>query len=236
MPVEKQILALGGGGLLAEKNLPLAQYALALTKVPRPKICFIGTASGDQDSLTVEFYRRFTELDCEPTHLDLFRRSARDLTAFLKAQNLIYVGGGNTANMLAIWRLHGLDTALLAAYSEGTVLSGTSAGSICWFNCGLTDSFGQELTRLNCLGFLPGSNCPHFDSDLARRPAYHKLISGGMPPGYAAEDDVALHFINGALYRTVSTRKDAKAYRVQLSDTGVKEVVIDPELLEERLP
>ncbi len=231
MSVEKHIVALGGGGFLEEENSPLDLYALALAKAPRPKICYIGTAAGDNDSMIVKFYRRFTNLNCEPSHLEMFRRKVKDLTAFAKTQDVIYVGGGNTANMLAIWRLHGLDKALYSAYSEGTVLMGMSAGSICWFEAATTDSFGPELARLDCLGFLKGSNCPHYDGEAARRPVYHRLIQEGLPAGIAADNCVALHFLNGALHKVVSSSEQAKAYKVELRGQEVVETAITPEYL-----
>lgn len=145
---------------------------------------------------------------------------------------MIYVGGGSTLNLLAIWRAHGLDQILREAMTEGIVLCGVSAGSLCWFECGVTDSFGPELAPLtNGLGFLPGSHCPHYDSEPNRRPTYHKMIGAGVPGGYAAEDGGALHFENGKLKDVVSSRKTAKAYRVDLIDRQVREEPLESRFL-----
>jgi len=231
---ENHILALGGGGFLEEESSPLDDYALSLARSPRPKICFIATATGDNDSMILKFYSRFTKLNCEPTHLEMFRRKVKDLAAFLNEQDVIYVGGGNTANMLAIWRLHGLDKALYSAYSGGTVLTGVSAGSICWFEAGITDSFGPELAGLDCLGFLRGSNCPHYDGEAARRPAYHRMIKKGFPSGIAADNGVGLHFLNEDLHKVVASREEGRAYKVELQDSEIRETLITPELLQRK--
>lgn len=227
----KQIVALGGGGFSMEETPVLDDYILGLARNKEPRICFVPTASGDSENYIVRFYRRFTGRSCQPTHLELFKRDERDLHEFTKSQDVIYVGGGNTANMLAIWRLHGFDRALQNALAGGTVLAGLSAGSICWFQTGVTDSFGSQLTSMDCLGFLSGSNCPHYNGESARRPAYHRLISDGMSAGVAAEDGVALHFIDDRLHRVVSSRPGAQAYRVELIAGEVRETPIQAEVL-----
>ena len=205
---KKQIVALGGGGFSMEETPVLDDYILSLTGKVNPSICFVPTASGDNENYVVRFYRRFNGSTCRPTHLDLFRRDDRDLVEFAKSQDVIYVGGGNTANMLVIWRLHQFDNALRLALGAGTILAGLSAGSICWFEVGVTDSFGPNLDPLDCLGFLPGSNCPHYDGETARRPAYHRLILNGMSAGIAADDGVALHYVDGQLDRVMSSRDE----------------------------
>ena len=227
----EQIVALGGGGFSMEESPFLDDYIMDLAGNKHPKICFIPTASGDNENYITRFYRRFSRAMCRPTHLELFRRDGQDLDEFVSAQDVIYVGGGNTANMLAIWRLHGLDTALRNALAAGTILAGVSAGSICWFQSGVTDSFGDKLESVQCLGFLPGSNCPHYDGETTRRSAYHRLVSDGMPEGIAADDGVGLHFIDGELHRVVSSRPNARAYRVELTDGEVVETAIKPDLL-----
>jgi peptidase E len=230
--LDQHIVALGGGGFSMESSPVLDDYILGLARQRRPRICFVPTASGDNENYIVRFYRRFANSDCQPSHLELFRRSTQDLAGFARTQDIFYVGGGNVANLLAIWRLHGLDLALRAALAEGCVLAGVSAGSLCWFECGVTDSFGApELSPIEGLGFLSGSNCPHYDGESARRPAYARLIQGGMADGIAADDGVALHFRNGLLHRTLSSRATAKAYRVERHGAGVREVLIDPEVL-----
>jgi dipeptidase E len=212
------IVAIGGGGLTTDAaDQRLDDFILSLSGAERPRVCYLPTAGGDRDSSIVEFYRTLAGRGAAPSHLSLFRRDSTDLTAHLLAQDVVYVGGGNTANMLAIWRVHGLDRALRAAWEAGVVLAGMSAGSICWFESGTTDSFGPELQPVHgALGFLPGSNCPHFDSEPGRRPLYHRLVgSGELPAGYAADDGAALVFAGTELREVVSSRPGAAAYRVE---------------------
>jgi len=211
---ERHVLALGGGGFSAGGDA-LDEFVLGLTGQARPRICFLPTATGDSPEYVVRFYEAFRER-AEPTHLELFGRPRRDIRDFLLAQDVIYVGGGNTANMLAIWRVHGVETVLREAWEQGIVLAGTSAGAICWFESGVTDSFGEELAPLRCLGFLPGSNCPHYDSEPQRRPTYRRLVDAAeLPPGLAAEDGVGLHFVGIELAEAVAGRPEGRAFRVE---------------------
>ena len=174
----RTIVAMGGGGFSMEPDNPLLDaYILGLAGAPRPRICFLPTASGDSDRYLADFYSAFAR-PAEASHLALFVRTVADLEAFLLDQDVIYVGGGNTANMLAIWRLHGVDRILRTAWERGVVLAGLSAGSICWFESGTTDSFGPDLAILDDgLGFLPGSHCPHYDGEALRRPAFDRQIA-----------------------------------------------------------
>lgn len=213
--MSRQIIAMGGGGFSMEETPLLDRYIQDSTGKPNPKICFIPTASGDSDNYVLRFYQAFSKLNCRPQDLSLFRRTIIDLTDFVCSQDAIYVGGGNTANMMAIWKAHGLDKALKTAYENGTILSGLSAGAICWFEQGVTDSFGPKLSTVTGLGFLKGSNCPHYDGEADRRPAYHNLVKEGMKDGFAVDDGVALHFVDGQLKISVSSRLTAAAYRVQ---------------------
>ena len=214
--MRRQIIAMGGGALPAElDNLLLVRYFLAQTRRRKPKVAFIGAAGGDSDAGRLRFYAGFSRFECRPAHLPLFARTPRDLESFVLEQDAIFVGGGNTRSMLAVWRDWGLDRHLRTAWERGVVLGGGSAGSICWFEHGVTDSVAGPLTALPCLGFLPGSNCPHYDSEPLRRPAFRKLIaSGTLPDGVAADDGVALHYIDGRLARVVSNRPRAKGYRL----------------------
>ena len=209
---ERHILALGGGGF-SDGGDALDEFVLGLAGPARPRICFLPTASADSADYAVRFYEAFRER-AEPSHLELFGRPRRDIRDFLLGQDVIYVGGGNTANMLAIWRVHGVDAVLREAWERGIVLAGISAGSICWFEAGVTDSFGEELAPLQCLGFLPGSNCPHYDSEPQRRPTYRRLVADGFPSGIAADDAVAVHFAGSDLSEVVTARPGATAYRV----------------------
>jgi dipeptidase E len=221
---QTQIIALGGGGFSMEPDNPLLdEYLLAQTGKPSPAVCFLPTASGDADGYIVKFYEAFGRLPCQPTHLSLFR-PPKDLEAFVLAQDAVYVGGGNTKSMLALWREWGLDRMLRQAWRQGVVLGGLSAGSICWFEEGLTDSLTGRLTALPCLGFLQGSNCPHYDGEPNRRPAYQSLIERGeMLAGLAADDGVALHFVDQELAHVVSSRPGAAAYSVTQTSSGVEE-------------
>jgi peptidase E len=145
---------------------------------------------------------------CAPTQLSLFKPPTADLRAFVQEQDIFYVGGGSTRNLLVLWREWGLDTMLREAWEKGAVLAGISAGSLCWFESGVSDSVVPgDFALLHCLGFLPGSNCPHYDGEPERRPVYHRLLAAGLlADGYAADDGVALHFVGDRLERVVSSR------------------------------
>jgi dipeptidase E len=212
--MQRQIIAIGGMALPPElDNLLLIKYFLEQTRRRKPKVAFIGTASGDSETGRLRFYAGFSRFDCKPTHLPLFARTPRDLESFLCEQDAIFVGGGNTRSMLAVWRDWGLDAVLRSAWENGVLLGGASAGSICWFQYGVTDSIAGPLTAMPCLGFLAGSNCPHYDSESQRRPAYRKMVaSGRVAPGIAADDGVGLHYIGDRLVHVVSSRPRAKGY------------------------
>ena len=209
-----QIVAIGGARLEPE-NDRLHNYVLSLVEKPRPKVCFIPTASGDSDSYIVSFYESFTADRCTPSHLCLFDRSVTDLRSFVFANDVIYVGGGNTANMLAVWRTHGLDDILRDAWNAGVLLCGSSAGAICWFEASVTDSFGGLRPLSDGLGLLPGSMCSHYDSEPERRPSFQEFVAEGLiAEGIAADDLVALHFIGPELRDVVALDPGASAYRV----------------------
>ena len=220
----RQILAIGGAALPENlDNLLLIDYFLSLTQKRKPRVCFIGAAHGDADAGRLRFYAGFSRFNCTPTHLPLFARTPRDLESFVMEHDALYVGGGNTRSMLAVWREWSLDVYLRKAYERSVVLGGASAGSICWFEQGVTDSIAGPLTALGCLGFLPGSNCPHYDSEALRRPTYCKMVAGGkISEGVAADDGAALHYVDGKLLRVVASRPRAKAYR--LTRTGKRAV------------
>lgn len=215
----RQILAIGGMALPPElDNLLLVQYFLEQTHRRKPKVLYIGSATGDAEAGRLRFYAGFSQFDCKPAHLSFFARTPRDLESLVLDQDAIFVGGGNTRSMLAVWREWGLDRHLRTAWEGGVVLGGGSAGSICWFEHGVTDSIAGPLTALPCLGFLPGSNCPHYDSESERRPTFRKLIaSGRMPEGVAADDGAALHYIDRELAHAVASLPRAKAHRVTRS-------------------
>ena len=218
---ESIIVAMGGGGFSMEpNNLALDQFILELTGVDRPRVCFVPTASGDANQYVERFYECFGALPCEPSDLSLFRRTGDDLRERILAQDVIYVGGGNTFNMLTLWRAHGLDVLLREAYEQGTIMCGLSAGSLCWYESGVTDSFGPLGAILDGLGFLSGSHCPHYDGEANRKPIYERLVGEGvLPGGVAADDGVALVYRGGQLAEVVSSRPEAGAYRVTADRT-----------------
>jgi dipeptidase E len=234
--MKTQILAIGGAAIPENlDNLLLIQYFLSLTNKKKPRVCFIGAAHGDADAGRLRFYAGFSQFDCKPTHLPLFARTPRDLESFVLEHDAIYVGGGNTRSLLAVWREWQLDVYLRRAYERGIVLGGASAGSICWFEQGVTDSIAGPLTALNCLGFLPGSNCPHYDSEPLRRPTYRKLVAGGkILEGVAADDGAALHYVDGKLLRAVASKPRAKAYRVTRAGKRALEKVLPTRYLGKR--
>ncbi len=222
---------MGGGGFSMDDNPLLDQYIIDSAGKPNPKICFLPTASGDSDGYRLEFYKGLSKLNCRLTDLQLFRRTISDLTEFVCSQDIIYVGGGSTANMLTVWKTHGLDSALKIAYEKGTVLAGLSAGSICWFEEGVTDSLGPGFKKFNCLGFLEGSNCPHYDSEVNHRQAYQDLIKKGMKDGYGTDDGVALHFVNEKLKKIVSSRQNASAYKLHKEGESIIETKLETQFL-----
>ena len=224
MSKQSQVIALGGGGFSVEpEEFRIDLYVLQQAHVSNPRICFLPTASGDAEGYISTFYGAFSRYNCRPSHLTLFARTP-DLRSHILQQDVIYVGGGNTKSMLALWREWGLDSVLKEAWEAGVVLAGVSAGAICWFEQGLTDSFADRLAVLNCLGFLKGSCCPHYDGEAERRPAYTSaLLENRILPGYALEDGAAAHFVAGDFHRAVIARPNAKAYRVQVVNGAVEE-------------
>lgn len=220
MPVvpesRRHIVALGGGGFTSTTRTPeIERFILDLTGKRRPKVCFIPTASRDHEVGVLEFYRA-TKGRAEAADLALFWRTVDDIRAFLLDQDAIYVGGGNTANMLAIWRVHGVTDILREAWEAGIVLAGVSAGAICWFESGVTDSFGKRLAPLfGGLGILGGSFCPHYDGEPLRRSSFHRFVEEGLPGGYAVDDRVALHFVGTELAEAITASETARAYRVE---------------------
>ena len=207
---ERQILAIGG----YPWDTALEDYILEIARGDR--VCLVPTASADDSDYVVNFYEQFAHR-ARASHLLFHPWPPDGLREFALSQDVIYVAGGNSANMLAIWRVHGFDRILREAWESGVLLAGWSAGMICWFEGAVTDSFGPELAALrDGLGFLPGSACPHYDGELQRRPRYYELIRGGMPGGYAADDRVGLHFRGTELADVVAARDDGAAYRVEL--------------------
>lgn len=214
-----RIIALGGGGFSGdpydERGRRLDQVILDATGTARPRLCFIGTASGDAEAYALRFHRAFAGR-AEVDELNLFTRPRHPaLREFVLGFDALYVGGGSTLNLMAIWRAHGLDRILAEAWQGGVVLGGMSAGMICWFETAVTDSYGDGLRPIDGLGLLPGSACAH-GSDLPRRTAYAGLVAAGVAPGYSADDGVALVFEGTRLVEAVTADPSggAMAYRV----------------------
>ena len=228
----RQIIALGGGGFSMEPDNPLLDlYILQQVEKTKPEICFIPTASGDSDNYISRFYSFFNQQNCNPSHLSLFEPPTRDFESFILEKDIVYVGGGNTKNLLALWKEWGLDDILKKAWNQGVILAGLSAGSICWFEEGVTDSFGDGLEPIKCLGFLKGSNCPHYDGEIERKPVYHKLVeSEKIQSGIAADDGVAIHYKGQEISKIVSSRPNAKAYKVSF-EKKVIETELETEFL-----
>ncbi|MBV8657782.1 MAG: peptidase E [Burkholderiales bacterium] len=212
----RQLIVLGGGGFSMEDSPALDRYFLDATGKARPRICFLPTASGDSVDMQLKFYRAHARFDCVATHLSLFRPPGQPLDELLLTQDAIFVGGGNTRAMLALWREWSLDTILRAAYDAGVVIGGISAGMNCWFETCLSDSSGQGLAPLPGLGWLPGGACPHYDGEADRRPTLRTLIAQGhMPASWAADDGAALHFVDEQAVTAVASRPDAHVWRVE---------------------
>jgi dipeptidase E len=230
----QRILAMGGVSLRpSSTDWPLLQYMLDLSGQQRPRICFLATASGENHEMLASYYATFAR-HAEASHLDLFGRQVDDVEAMLLAQDVIFIGGGNTANMLQIWRIHGVDKALKRAWESGVVLAGWSAGANCWFDASLTDSFGPNLDPLkDGLRFLPGSFCPHYDSESLRRPRYEEVVgSGALPDGFAADDGVGVLFNGHQLEEVVAALPGQHAYRVERKKgNAVEETQIRARLL-----
>ncbi len=229
----QQIIAIGGGGFYRDpENLALENYVLRQSGAENARVCFVPTASGEPDHYVSSFYSAFLKLGCRPSVLTFFKRTP-DLRSFLLNQDVIYVGGGNTKTLLAVWRDWGVIDIFREAWESGIVITGVSAGAICWFEQGLTDSFSDELRRLDCLGFLPGSCCPHYDGEAQRRPAYHKLLGAGeIAAGVAIEDWTGAHFIGSEIYKVITSKRGARAYSMRAVHGSVQEVPLAAEFLE----
>ena len=218
------ILAIGGGGFLPTERYgwqpgPLMEHALSLTGRSDPKVCGLFTATGDDTARIANWYAAWADRPERVSHLAVLPMpNVDDVRRHVLAQDAVYVGGGSVAGLMVLWRLHGLDAVFQEAWEAGVVLFGVSAGSLCWHVGGTTDSFGPELRPwADGLGLIPGSNCPHYDSEERRRPLYQRLVAAGeLPAGYAADDGVGLHYVGTDLHEAVSDREDASAWYVDI--------------------
>ncbi len=219
--MDKQILAIGGGGFARDSsNYLIEKYLLSLSSKPLPEICFIPTATGDNDSYIVRFYSTFLNLNCIPSHIDLFKRTL-DFESHINSQDIIFVGGGNTKSMLGVWKEWGIDKVLFDAYMNGVIMSGVSAGAICWFTNGITDSWNDELKVLPCLDFVNANCCPHYDEEASRKPYVEKLINEHkLDNCISIEGGCALHVVNGESFKSISFKNNKKSYDVyRLNDS-----------------
>jgi len=220
----RHVLAVGGGMLMPRDAVPLqVQYAMDLSGQQRPNLCVLNTAIGDDPNIYLRFYDRLAQTPARVRHLALFPMpNVADPEDLLMSQDVIFVGGGSVANMVAVWRVHGIDEILRKAWLAGIVLAGSSAGGICWFEGGTTDSFGVKLRPFtDGLGMLAGSFCPHFNSEPERRPLYRRLVADGtLPGGIGCDDGAAGHFIDETLAEQVADRPEAGVYRVEPDGGG----------------
>ncbi|MFD8528858.1 Type 1 glutamine amidotransferase-like domain-containing protein [Streptosporangium canum] len=238
---QSHILAIGGGSFRHSKRhgfieaSALLRYALDLTGQDRPKLGLLATATGDDSDWLLKMYGAFRDWDVEISHLTVFPMpNVEDPREWILSQDVIYVSGGSVANLAALWRLHGLDEAFEEAWRAGVVLSGQSAGALCWHVGGNTDSFGPTLrTWSDGLGLLPYSCGVHYNSESQRRTLLHESVaSGELPGGYAADEGVALHYVGTEFIQAVTVDPEGYAYRIEHDGTdGVKEFRIEPRLL-----
>lgn len=211
----KQIIAIGGGGFSHKaSDLQLEKYILAQTKTQHPKICFLPQASNEDPTYIVKFFDAFTRLEAIPSWVSLFGRVENTWKEKLLSQDIIYVGGGNTKSMIALWQAWGVDQILKEAYQKGIILAGVSAGAICWFEQGITDSV-WPLGVVDGLGFLSGSACPHFDTEPERPEAYQTFVdTQKAKPGIALDDFTAAHYIDHTLHQVITTKPGQKARHI----------------------
>ncbi len=226
----RKILIAGGGF-----NTAFIRYMAELTGKPRPKLLYLPTASADSPSGIISWYKSCAPLNVEASHQISFIASTQQPKSWeevLLGVDGIVCSGGNTLNQQAIWKAQGIDVILKQAWDQGIVLGGASAGSLCWFEEGTTDSRPKELSTVQCLGFLAGSHCPHYDAEPGRRPLYHKLIeSGQMKPGYACDNDAGIYFEGTEVKRVVHTRAEARVYYVMVMNGKAVERRLPPELI-----
>jgi peptidase E len=225
----RQIIAIGG--VSKASGTALVEYVLGQAAAASPRIGFLPTASADSDDSIVRFYETCSALACRPAHLKLFGR-VREPASFVREQDIILVGGGNTKTMLAVWREWELDSLLREAWESGTVIAGFSAGAICWFEEALSDAWADRLAVVSGLGLLPGSCCPHFRNEPDRRPSYHRLLlEGAIAPGLGIDDDCAVHFVDTSPRRVVKAAATAGACQVSTRSGSILEEPLEAEAI-----
>ena len=224
----RKVLIAGGGF-----NEPFIRYMAALTGKPRPRLCYLPTASADRPDGIISWFQNCANLNVsafvQPSFISSYRQD-KGWDEVLLSMDGIVASGGNTLNQQAIWKAQGIDVVLKEAWDRGIVLGGASAGSLCWFEEGTTDSRPKVLTVVKCLGFLKGSHSPHYDAEAQRRPTYHRMIaSGELKPGYACDNNAGIYFEDNEVKRVVATRAGAKCYYVSLVGGKVVERTLEPE-------
>jgi len=224
MSEKGHIIAIGGGGFGRNPNhRKIEKYILELTGKEKPNVVFFPTASAENQAYIIQFYKCFTKMSCEPSHVTFFQRTPR-LDSIINKADVIYVGGGNTKSMLAVWQEWKLDKLFLKAYNNGKILCGVSAGAICWFEQGITDSWASNLNVMDCLGFLPEMACPHYQEEKDRRPDVHKMLKQGKcGPGWAIDGGAAIHFKNGKYYKSIQFYSDSYVHYVSIKNGVVNE-------------
>lgn len=229
--MQRQLLIYGSGA----HTVPFLNYMSKATGKINPNMCFIPTASGDNEDYIQRFYDVCKQLYVQPHVLRVWINSYDQTKTFeeiIAGMDAIVVGGGNTLNMLAIWQAQGIDKALRKAYDNGVVMGGGSAGSLCWTNGGTTDSRPKELSIVNGMAFLDKSHCPHYNSETSRRPLYHKnILKGHLTEGYACDDRSAIHFINEEVHTSISLSDEDFSYYVYQKDGKIVEERISTEVL-----
>lgn len=229
--MQKQLVIYGSG----RHTVPFLNYMAEATGKQKPNLCFIPTASGEDKDYINSFYEVCSQINVVPHVMSVWINSYDHKESFeeiIQNMDAIVVGGGNTLNMLAIWKAQGIDTALKNAYDQGVVMGGGSAGSLCWFNAGTTDSRPKELSIVEGMGFIDKSHCPHYNSEKFRRPLYHQnILSGKLTDGYACDDRSAIHFINGTVHNSLSLDQENHSYYVHAKDGRIKEERIKGSIL-----
>tara|TARA_B100001250_G_scaffold319648_1_gene282493 strand:+ start:721 stop:1413 length:693 start_codon:yes stop_codon:yes gene_type:complete len=220
--VQKHIIAIGGGGFgrSLSSNL-IEKYILSFSHKDSPRICFLPTASGDDDTYIVRFYSLFNRLNCIPTHIEFFKRTI-DLYDHIMCQDVIFVGGGNTKSMLAVWSDWGMNNILEKAYNNGIIMSGVSAGAICWFTNGVTDSWDNQLEIIPCLDFVKGTCCPHYDEEPSRIPFVKKVLKEQKVfKCISIDGGSAIHIVDGVPFQNVSFKKNKNTYNVYYKNNEI---------------
>jgi dipeptidase E len=227
---DKTIFVYGDG-----LNKIFIKYVIELTKKEKPRVSFFPTAAADDERVIGYIYKMCEDLPLNPVVIKTFVSSSPEQKTFAEEilnSDAVIVGGGNTLNMLAIWKAQGIDTLLKMAYNKGIVLGGGSAGSLCWFTGGYSDSRPRELSIIECLGFLDYSHSPHYDSEPARKPLYHQaVLTGKLKPGYACDDDAGLLFINGKMVKSVSLNPESHSYYVSVKNGKLNEEELPGEII-----